>query len=165
MDEFHSAGGNDQPLGKLTKAQIEKGDAVLDRVQALLRAKDDPEAQVTGEAPSSSDTQSDANLRLAQAGAKAQFAALSAEFYTMIPHNFGIKKPPVINNQEILGAEKALLQFYLRMGFEEIGGDEDEKLAPIAGVMDVALPKTLTEAARIRPIRKPATIPLIRADP
>jgi len=39
----------------------------------------------------------------------------------MIPHKFGAKKPPNINNEEVPGAEKAYFQFYLRMGFEDIG--------------------------------------------
>jgi hypothetical protein len=48
----------------------------------------------------------------------------------------------------MLGAEKALLQFYLRMGFEDIGGDEEEKLTPISGVMERPLPATLADAAK-----------------
>nr|USW07835.1 poly [ADP-ribose] polymerase 1 [Crypthecodinium cohnii] len=119
-------GGNDQPLGKLSKSQIEKGDAVLDKVEATIN---------------------DSSLSAAKQLATCQ--ALSAEFYTMIPHNFGAKKPPVINNTELLGAEKALLQFYLRMGFEEMGGEEEEKLTPIQGVMELPVPATLHESAHM----------------
>jgi len=74
--------------------------------------------------------------------------ALSAEYYALIPHNFGLRSPPAITNQELLGAEKALLQFYLRMGFEELGGEEEQKLALIAGVMELELPKTLAAASK-----------------
>jgi len=119
-----AAGANDQPLGKLSKAQIEKGDAVLDNVDALIKAGESDQA------------------------AKNKLAGLSAQYYTMIPHDFGFKKPPVLNTPELLGAEKALLQFYLRMGFEDIGED-DEKLTPIGGVMQLALPKTLAEASSL----------------
>jgi len=127
-----AAGGNDQPLGKLSKAQIEKGDAVLDKVEALLNEG----------APGAADP-------VAKAQALAQFSSLSAEFYTLVPHNFGAKKPPIINNNELLGSEKALLQFYLRMGFEEMGGEDEEKLTPISGVMKLPCPATLNEAANM----------------
>jgi hypothetical protein len=115
--------GGDQPLGKLSKAQIEKGDGVLDKIGAKI---------AEGKTPS----------------ATTQILALSAEFYTLIPHNFGLKKPPPINDDEILGAEKALLQFYLRMGFEDIGGEEEVKLTPIGGVMELACPKSLNECSK-----------------
>ncbi|CAK9077279.1 unnamed protein product [Durusdinium trenchii] len=69
-------------------------------------------------------------------------------FYSLIPHNFGMKAPPPINTQDLLGAERALLQFYLRMGFEEIGGEDEEKLTPISGVMELPLPKTLLEGCK-----------------
>ena len=29
--------------------------------------------------------------------------------------------------QDLLGSERALLQFYLRMGFEEMGGEDEER--------------------------------------
>mmetsp|Transcript_50437 Transcript_50437/g.119939 ORF Transcript_50437/g.119939 Transcript_50437/m.119939 type:complete len:986 (+) Transcript_50437:78-3035(+) len=106
---------------QLSKAQIEKADKVLDELEGIIK-----------EAPSPAQ--------------KAKILGASAKYYNLIPHNFGMKKPPPIDNEEILGAEKALLQFYLRMGFEDIGGEDEEKLAPIAGVMELPLPKTLLEA-------------------
>jgi len=117
-----------QPLGQLSKAQIEKGNAVLDGIDSLLGE--------IGEGGSANPV---------QAG---KIKALSAEYYALIPHNFGLKVPPPIGTQELLGAERALLQFYLRMGFEEIGGEDEEKLAPIAGVMLLPLPKSLAEASK-----------------
>eukprot|EP00928_Gymnodinium_smaydae_P011726 TRINITY_DN14299_c0_g3_i1.p1 TRINITY_DN14299_c0_g3~~TRINITY_DN14299_c0_g3_i1.p1 ORF type:complete len:276 (+),score=31.94 TRINITY_DN14299_c0_g3_i1:35-862(+) len=69
-----------------------------------------------------------------------------AKCYNMVPHNFGLKKPPAINNVKMLGAEKALLQFYLRMGFEDI--DKISKLAPISGVMSLPLPASLAAAVK-----------------
>eukprot|EP00932_Pfiesteria_piscicida_P003974 SRR837773.1388.p2 GENE.SRR837773.1388~~SRR837773.1388.p2 ORF type:complete len:458 (+),score=223.16 SRR837773.1388:236-1609(+) len=127
-----ASGGNDQPLGKLSKAQIEKGDGVLDKIQAVL-----DEGGITSADP------------VTKAKASAALATHSAEFYTMIPHDFGTKKPPVINNSELLGSEKALLQFYLRMGFEEMGGEEEEKLTPIQGVMQLPVPANLHESAHM----------------
>lgn len=115
-------GSAGQPLGKLSKTQIEKGDKVLDRIEAAL-----------GEGES--------------AARKAKLHGLSAEYYSLIPHNFGLKKPPSIATPDLLGSEKALLQFYMRMGFEDMGETKGD-LTPIGGVMDLPLPKTLEEAAK-----------------
>jgi len=127
-----ASGGNDQPLGKLSKAQIEKGDAVLVKIEAVLN-----EGETMADDP------------VSKAKAMAEFQTLSAEFYTLIPHNFGTKKPPVINTAELMGSEKALLQFYLRMGFAEMGGEEEDKLTPIQGVMSLPVPETLHKAAHM----------------
>jgi len=118
------AGNNDQPLGKLSKDQILKGDAVLDKIEALLNE----EGGATGPLAAN------------------KFKSLTNQYYMMIPHNTGAETGPILNNETVLGQEKALLQFYLRMGFEEVG-EPDEQLAPIAGVMQLELPKTLLEAA------------------
>merc|ERR1740129_2741804 len=117
--------GGDQPLGKLSKAQIEKGQVVLGKVDKLMAS---------------------ASNAVAKEKAASNFLALSAEYYTMIPHNFGSKKPPVIDKPELLGAEQALLAFSLRMGFEDLA--DAKKLTPISGVMDLPLPKTLQECAK-----------------
>eukprot|EP00656_Telonema_subtile_P047408 TRINITY_DN5441_c0_g1_i4.p1 TRINITY_DN5441_c0_g1~~TRINITY_DN5441_c0_g1_i4.p1 ORF type:complete len:975 (+),score=317.26 TRINITY_DN5441_c0_g1_i4:183-3107(+) len=120
-----SAEGGDagQPLGQLSKAQILKADKVLDKIQALLKAgvktpKDD-----------------------------AMVLSHSAQYYTYVPHDFGTAKPPPIDNDKLLGAEQALLQFYLRMGFDGVEDAKDVDLAPIAGVMELPLADTLGEAA------------------
>jgi len=121
-------GTDDQPLGKLSKSQIEKGDKVLDKVEALINEQKDDASNVK------------------KAATQAKFQSLSAEYYTLIPHDFGVKKPPIITTPEMLGAEKALLQFYLRMGFEDMSADK-AKLTPISGVMELRCPDTLEEAA------------------
>jgi len=118
-------GGGDQPLGQLSKAQIEKGDAVLDKIDAVLNEGIDAKSPA----------------------GKARYLALSAEFYSVIPHNFGMNRPPTISNPDMVGAERALLQFYLRMGFEDMD-QADTSLTPISGVMDLPLPKTLEESAK-----------------
>jgi len=120
------SGSADQPLGKLSKAQIEKGDAVLDRIEAAIN---------------------DSACEEMSAKAAAKLKGMSAEYYSLIPHNFGMGMPPTINNSELLGAEKELLQFYLRMGFEDMD-QPDDSLTPISGVMDLELPKTLHQAAK-----------------
>jgi len=118
-------GGGDQPLGQLSKAQIEKGDAVLDKIDAVLNEGVDPKSPA----------------------GNARYLALSAEFYSVIPHNFGMNKPPTISTADMVGAERALLQFYLRMGFEDMD-QADTSLTPISGVMELPLPKSLEESAK-----------------
>lgn len=114
--EGAAEGGGDAPLGKLTVPQIEKGQGVLKKIDAAL-GKKDPGA----------------------------LNALSSQFYTLIPHNFGFKVPPAITTRDMLQAEEELLKFYLRMGFEEMGGKD--KLSPVEGIMELDLPGTLEAAA------------------
>eukprot|EP00457_Paulinella_chromatophora_P004027 gb/GEZN01004037.1/.p1 GENE.gb/GEZN01004037.1/~~gb/GEZN01004037.1/.p1 ORF type:complete len:635 (+),score=148.15 gb/GEZN01004037.1/:24-1907(+) len=109
-------GGDDAPLGRLSKAQIEKGQEVLDRLEKALK------------------------------GNKSQVPALSSEYYSLIPTITGRQVPPPINTLDALHEKQELLKFYLRMGFEDMEEDT-EGLTPIAGVMELPLPKTLKEAA------------------
>jgi len=108
--------GEEAPMGKLTKAQIGKGQAVLEKLEGELK----------------------------RAKRKAVLDELSDQFYSLIPHNFGWKKPPAINTDKMMQEQKELLKFYLRMGFDEV---EDRKLSPISGVMDIPVPPSLDAAA------------------
>lgn len=107
-------GGDAAPMGKLTEKQIGKGQAVLNKLDKVLRS-----------------------------GSKITIDELSSEFYTLIPHNFGWKKPTPINTKDILQQKLELLNFYLRMGFDDVG---KKTSTPISGVMDIAIPKNLSEA-------------------
>lgn len=68
------------PLGKLSKGQIAKGFEVLDEIEMVLQKKK------TG------------NL-----------TELSSKFYTVIPHDFGRRIPPVIRDDEALRAKMDML--------------------------------------------------------
>lgn len=69
------------PLGKLSKQQIAKGFDVLNEMEeALKRAR---------------------NTK--------QLEELSSKFYTIIPHDFGRNRPPVIDTPEVLQAKKDML--------------------------------------------------------
>jgi len=83
-------GGGGAALGKLTREQIEKGQAVLQQVRTCLEAG--------GNVPS----------------------ALTNSFYSLIPTVSGRAKPPMIDNYDILGEKEAQLEFWLRMGFEDM---------------------------------------------
>ncbi|CAK0862288.1 unnamed protein product, partial [Prorocentrum cordatum] len=116
--EDAEGGGDDHaPMGKLTEAQIGKGQHVLDKLDKELKK--------------SSPTRS-------------QLEVLSSEFYTLIPHNFGRARPPAISTQEMLEAKVELLKFYLRMGFEEV--EEDAGRSPVSGVMALPVPASLDAA-------------------
>lgn len=110
-------GGGDALLGKLSEEQIMKGKLVLDEIKALL------------------DTSS----------SKSGFAKLSSQFYSLIPTNTGRKAPPVIDNATLHGEKEALLDFWLRMGFEDA---EEEGVTPLSGVMERPVPETLESCAR-----------------
>lgn len=116
--EDAEGGGDQAPMGKLTEAQIGKGQTVLEQIEAELKK-------------ASSDMK--------------KLEVLSSQFYTLIPHNFGRSRPPAISTEDMLQAKVELLKFYLRMGFEKM--EEEDGLTPVSGVMQLALPKSLDEAA------------------
>ncbi|KAJ1109515.1 hypothetical protein NDU88_006875 [Pleurodeles waltl] len=69
------------PLGKLSKQQIAKGFEALEEIERSLQSN----------APQK-------NLE-----------ELSSRFYTIVPHNFGRTRPPVINTAEVVQAKKDML--------------------------------------------------------
>ena len=68
------------PLGKLSKSQIAKGFDCLEDLEGAINGNK-----------------------------KAPLTALTSKFYTLIPHNFGRKVPPVINSLEIIRKKKDML--------------------------------------------------------
>lgn len=117
VDTEDSAGGGDAPMGKLTEKQINKGQGVLDKLGKALRKPGKPGVD-----------------------------ELTSEFYSLIPHDFGFKKPPAIDNMNLLEQKVELLKLYLRMGFDSV--ESDKSVTPIAGVMDLPVPKSLDDAAK-----------------
>jgi len=109
-------GADTAPLGKLTEAQIGKGQGVLDKLEVELK-KSSPKQD--------------------------QLETLSSDFYALIPHNFGRQRPPAIVNDDMLQAKVELLKFYLRMGFEEV--ESDLGTSPISGIMQLVCPKALSD--------------------
>jgi poly [ADP-ribose] polymerase len=63
------------PLGKLSKKQLEKAYGMLSQAQEMLDSKD---------------------------VSKTKFLDISNQFYTLIPHDFGRKTPPVLSDNEII---------------------------------------------------------------
>lgn len=77
------------PLGQLSSAQIYSAMAVLKRISELI-----------------------AN----QNGLQREFENASNEFYTLIPHGFSVKRPPIIDSNEMIKAKNELLESLLRSG-------------------------------------------------
>ncbi|XP_037385906.1 protein mono-ADP-ribosyltransferase PARP3 [Talpa occidentalis] len=70
------------PLGKLSKQQIARGFEALEALEEALKAPTDHARSLE---------------------------ELSSHFYTVIPHNFGRNRPPLINSPELLQAKKDML--------------------------------------------------------
>eukprot|EP01137_Pigoraptor_chileana_P013706 Opistho-2@4802 len=115
-DEAAEGNDNSVPLGKLTQAQIEKGQAVLARLESAITK-----------------------------GSVRELDALSSEFYSLIPTDFGRRRPEAISTVDGVREKEELLKFYLRMGFEDM--KEEPGLTPIDGIMALPVPKTLAAAA------------------
>ncbi|XP_028151640.2 poly [ADP-ribose] polymerase-like [Diabrotica virgifera virgifera] len=75
------------PLGKLSKAQMEKAFGVLSELQVLLSDKAD----------------------------RAHFIDASNRFYTFIPHSFGLGTPTILDNEEIIKKKVEMLNSLLEL--------------------------------------------------
>lgn len=100
----HKLDANKMPLGKLTKAQVERGYNALTEVHKAIQAK--------------------ASLSTMQ--------DLTSKFYTAIPHDFGRNVPPVIRTEEDVQSKFELLnilndiQIAVSMDAAADGGDVAE---------------------------------------
>lgn len=119
------------PLGKLSKRQIQAAYSILSEVQQAV----------------------------SQGTSDSQILDLSNRFYTLIPHDFGMKKPPLLNNADSVQAKVEMLDnlldievaySLLRAGSDDTGKDpidvNYEKLKTDIKVVD----KDSEEAQTIR---------------
>ena len=72
------------PLGKLSRKQIESAYTILSEVQNLIKTDDKSDCI---------HSQSSINTKLLDA---------SNRFFTLIPHDFGLNKPPLLKNPEYI---------------------------------------------------------------
>uniref|UniRef100_UPI00398EF7A6 poly [ADP-ribose] polymerase 1 n=1 Tax=Pristiophorus japonicus TaxID=55135 RepID=UPI00398EF7A6 len=94
------------PLGKLSKRQIQSAYSILNEVQQVV----------------------------ANSGAESQILDLSNRFYTLIPHDFGMKKPPLLSNEEYIQAKVQMLDSLLdiEVAYSLLkGGKDDDAKDPI----------------------------------
>uniref|UniRef100_A0A8C1FZI5 Poly [ADP-ribose] polymerase n=1 Tax=Cyprinus carpio TaxID=7962 RepID=A0A8C1FZI5_CYPCA len=93
------------PLGKLSKRQIQSAYSLLSEVQ-----------------------------QVGLSGSETQILDLSNRFYTLIPHDFGMKKPPLLNNSDYIQQKVQMLDNLLdiEVAYSLLrGGVEDNKKDPI----------------------------------
>ena len=120
--EVEDVDGDDEgasALGKLSESQIKKGQEVLKKLK-----------EIVGKSGEVSD----------------EIARLSGDYYSLIPTVHGMKKLPPLNTIELIDEKEHLLEFYLRMGFEDLGNVSDD-LAPLDGLMEQVCSKSLEAAA------------------
>uniref|UniRef100_A0A8C2EQZ9 Poly [ADP-ribose] polymerase n=1 Tax=Cyprinus carpio TaxID=7962 RepID=A0A8C2EQZ9_CYPCA len=95
------------PLGKLSKRQIQSAYSLLSEVQQVGSKNSAAEAQILD---------------------------LSNRFYTLIPHDFGMKKPPLLNNMDYIQQKVQMLDNLLdiEVAYSLLrGGVEDNEKDPI----------------------------------
>ncbi|KAG0710317.1 Poly [ADP-ribose] polymerase 1 [Chionoecetes opilio] len=86
------------PLGKLSKKQIERAYLVLgEALEHLKKLEQKPAVGGDGAAVSS------------EASVNARLLDCSNRFYTLIPHDFGMKVPPILNDLELIKNKIAML--------------------------------------------------------
>ena len=76
------------PLGKLSQTHIKKGYAILKKIEKILLSPDEADSNTTREL----------------------YMDLSSEFYTLIPHSFGMTRPPVISSKEMLKEKMSMIE-------------------------------------------------------
>eukprot|EP00105_Crassostrea_gigas_P028461 XP_011450121.1 PREDICTED: poly [ADP-ribose] polymerase 3-like [Crassostrea gigas] len=91
------------PLGKLSKAQIAKGFEVLEDLEKAVDARNN-----------------------------AQIVSLSSKFYTVIPHDFGRKVPPVLNTLETIREKYDMLLVLGDIEIAQALEKEKEKVASVS---------------------------------
>ncbi|KAF0751170.1 hypothetical protein AaE_006482, partial [Aphanomyces astaci] len=117
--ETGDGGAGDAAMGKLSAAQIQKGQVVLESLKAAITSRTSTRA----------------------------IEQLSGEYYSLIPTLAGRNRPPPLSTKSLVEEKEALLDFWLRMGFDDM--EEQTGLAPIEGIMDLPLPSTLIDAASV----------------
>ena len=75
------------PLGKLSKRQIQNAYSVLTELQAEVNGAKDP----------------------------TNILDASNRFYTLIPHDFGLRKPPMLDNEDIIRVKTQMLDNLLEI--------------------------------------------------
>lgn len=108
------------PLGMLSQAQVARGYAVLEEIQALVDSK---------------------------STSTSEYSRLTSAFYTAIPHAFGRQRPPLINSAEMLRTKfdiVAVLQdIEQTQGLVASAEKEKERLAALSGKAKPKVPHPL----------------------
>lgn len=95
------------PLGKISTKQIKAAMNVLKEISELLRSS----------------------------GSAVQFVEASNRFYTMIPHDFGVQRAPIIDSDEMVNSKTEMLEslLELELAYGLLNEETDEKKNPLDG--------------------------------
>ncbi|KAK1946348.1 Poly [ADP-ribose] polymerase 2 [Phytophthora citrophthora] len=126
------------PLGKLSKLQISQGYEILQRLSAVLEELEEltkATATKTSKAGSKSRRKAKAKAKApvaattrSQSSLQTDLKALSSEFYSLIPHDFGRSLPPVIGTMADLKLKLELLEVLSNLEIsQELQKQEAEK--------------------------------------
>ena len=96
------------PLGKLSRKQIESAYKILSECQNMIKDS---------------------------SGSETKFLDCSNRFFTLIPHDFGMNNPPLLNNEEIVKTKLEMLENLLEIevaySLLKSGDDNDKSKDPI----------------------------------
>jgi len=87
------------PLGKLSKKQIEQAYKILSEVQNLIKGP--------------SEGKMEHELKTSPSRMKTKFLDASNRFFTLIPHDFGLSKPPILDNPDYIKLKLDMLNSLL----------------------------------------------------
>nr|CDS27075.1 poly (ADP ribose) polymerase 1 [Hymenolepis microstoma] len=80
------------PLGKISRAQIQEAYSVLSDISTLLSSN-----------------------KALEGPAKSKLIGDTTRFYTLIPHDFGMKMPPLLDNLEVIKSKSKMLEDLLKI--------------------------------------------------
>lgn len=95
------------PLGKISTKQIQNAMKVLKEISELIQNKE----------------------------SSVKFVEATNRFYTLIPHDFGVQRAPVIDNDEMVNAKSEMLESLLEMelAYGLLNEETDDKKSPLDG--------------------------------
>lgn len=98
------------PLGKISKQQISDAMKVLKEISDLIRDN----------------------------GSSVLFVEASNRFYTLIPHDFGVHRAPVIDSDEAVNTKTEMLEslLELELAYDLLNEETDQKKNPLDGHYD-----------------------------
>jgi len=103
------------PLGKISKDVVKRGYDTIAKISDVVdvleeKSKAGRPAPKTGGRKKKVDSARAELEAMSEAQLRASLSTLSSEFYTVIPHVFGMSKPPVINTPQMVKDKIALLE-------------------------------------------------------
>ncbi|KAJ6635587.1 Poly [ADP-ribose] polymerase [Pseudolycoriella hygida] len=95
------------PLGKLSRNQLSEALKVLQQLSDLIK----------------------------NGGTSSEFIGLSNQFYTLIPHDFGVERPPVIDQIDTINSKTEMIEslMELEVAYSFLQTETDDKKSPLDG--------------------------------